>query len=165
MKARADEIQAARGNTEAIPEVVRSESLRSLRSQLGNVQRERARLAVQLQPAHPRMIDIVNQERQSQRLVNEEIARILESTKLEYRRMQSSEQELQGRLAALKTQMVTTNDAMVELRELERDLEASRAVYAASLSRAIQEYRRRERASAVVPASRLTVDVGVHAAE
>ena len=34
----------------------------------------------------------------------------------------------------------------------------------ASLSRAIEEFRRRERASAVVPAPRLTVDLGLRAA-
>jgi polysaccharide biosynthesis transport protein len=136
LKARVDEIQSGRGNNDAIPEAVRSESLRALRAQLGNVLREKARLSAQLQASHPRMIDIAYQERQSQRLIDEETSRIVESTKLEYRRAQSGEQELQGRLAALKSQMVTTNDALVELREMERDLEASRAVYAASLNRA-----------------------------
>jgi polysaccharide biosynthesis transport protein len=136
LKARVDEILSARGNNDVIPEAVRSESLRALRAQLGTVLREKARLSAQLQPSHPRMIDIANQERQSQRLIDEETRRIVESTKLEYRRTQSSEQELQDRLVMLKSQMVTTNDALVELREMERDLEASRAVYAASLNRA-----------------------------
>jgi polysaccharide biosynthesis transport protein len=135
LKARVDEILAARGNTDAIPEAVRSESLRALRAQLGNVLREKARLSAQLQPSHPRMIDIANQERASQRLIDDELKRIIESTRLEFRRAQSGEQELLNRLTSLKTQMVTTNDALVELREMERDLEASRAVYSASLNR------------------------------
>ncbi len=135
-RSRFEEIETSKGSPENLPEAVRSETLRVLRAQHANVVRERARLATQFKPAHPRMADITNQEAQSQRLIIEEIRRITESAKLDYRRAQAGEQSLRTTLESARKQMNETSSALVELRELERALEASRSVYQASLVRA-----------------------------
>jgi polysaccharide biosynthesis transport protein len=134
-RSRFEEIEASKGAPENLPEAVRSETLRVLRAQAANVSRERARLATQFKPAHPRMADILNQEAQSQKGILEEIKRITEAAKLDYRRAQAGEESLRTSVEKARKQMNETSGAMVQMRELERNLEASRVVYQASIVR------------------------------
>src|SRR5205085_10482483 len=53
----------------------------------------------------------------------------------DYERAQATRQALFARLNGLKQDAVATNQALVRLRELEREVEASRAVYQAFLTR------------------------------
>ncbi len=135
-RSRFEEIEASKSSPENLPEAVRSETLRVLRAQFANVSRERARLATQFKPAHPRMADILNQEAQSQKLILEEIKRITEAAKLDYRRAQAGEESLRATLEKARAQMNETSNALVQMRELERNLEASRTIYQASIVRA-----------------------------
>jgi Mrp family chromosome partitioning ATPase len=71
-----------------------------------------------------------------QKLINEELARIAAAAKSDLERTQASEQALEGDLEALKQKAVVTSQASVRLRELEREVDASRAIYQAFLTRA-----------------------------
>jgi Mrp family chromosome partitioning ATPase len=69
-------------------------------------------------------------------MIEDEVHRIALSSRSEYESARANEEALAGSLEKLKGNAVTTNEAMVTLRELERDVQANRTVYEAFLVRA-----------------------------
>ena len=69
-------------------------------------------------------------------MIDDEVHRIAVSARTEYEGARANEETLAASLENLKGNAVTTNEAMVTLRELDRDVQASRAVYEAFLVRA-----------------------------
>jgi uncharacterized protein involved in exopolysaccharide biosynthesis len=69
-------------------------------------------------------------------LIAEELRRIAGAAKSDYRRAVASEQALSANLQALKNTTIRSNEAMVKLRELERQAESDRDIYQAFLVRA-----------------------------
>ena len=63
------------------------------------------------------------------------MTRLAQAARGDYERAQATRQALLARLNGLKQEAVTTDQALVRLRELEREVEASRAVYQAFLTR------------------------------
>ncbi len=135
-KARYDEIQASRGIVDALPEAVASPALRGLRSQLSSVASQRARMAAQMLPSHPAMAAVDEQEREIKKQIAGELQRIVLSARHEYDRAKATEDALARNVETLRTQMNSTNSAMIGLRELERDLEAYRSLYEQAIVRA-----------------------------
>src|SRR5439155_10097897 len=84
---------------------------------------------------HPSIADINPQAHDLQQLIDHEVARLAQAARGDYERAQATRQALLARLNGLKQEAVTTNQALVRLRELEREVEASRAVYQAYLTR------------------------------
>jgi polysaccharide biosynthesis transport protein len=76
------------------------------------------------------------QAQKAQRLVADEIKRVAEADRGEYQAALANEKSLTTRFDGLKRESVEINRASVRLRELEREVEASRAVYEAFLVRA-----------------------------
>jgi polysaccharide biosynthesis transport protein len=68
--------------------------------------------------------------------VTEEIRRVANADRAEYESALANEKALAAKLEGLKRESVETSRASVRLRELEREVEASRAVYEAFLVRA-----------------------------
>lgn len=138
-RARYEQIaRARRGGAEggAIPEAVLSQTIGQLRTQYAEVARQRAELGALVGPRHPSIVNLDAQIQGVQKLINEELVRIAAAARSELERAEASEKALEVNLEALKQNAVTTNQASVRLRELERELEASRAVYQAFLTRA-----------------------------
>lgn len=138
-RARYEQItRARRGGIEsgAIPEAVLSQTIGQLRTQYAEVARQRAELGALVGPRHPSIVNLDAQIQGVQKLINEELGRIATAARSELERAQASEQALEANLEALKQNAISTNQASVRLRELERELEASRAVYQAFLTRA-----------------------------
>ena len=138
-RARYEQIaRARRGGAEggAIPEAVLSQTIGQLRTQYAEVARQRAELGALVGPRHPSIVNLDAQIQGVQKLINEELVRIAAAARSELERAEASEKALEANLEALKQNAVTTNQASVRLRELERELEASRAVYQAFLTRA-----------------------------
>jgi polysaccharide biosynthesis transport protein len=124
------------GNGDANPEAVASAHLRQLRSQLTQVAGQKAKLSTQLQPRHPAMISVLEQERGIQTEIREELRRVIATTKIEYDRAAAVETALASDLENLRKQMNTATEAQIKLRELEAELEANRAVYQTATVRA-----------------------------
>ncbi len=120
----------------AIPEAVLSQTIGQLRTQYAEVARQRAELGALVGPRHPSIVNLDAQILGVQKLINEELARIAAAARSELERAQASEQALEADLERLKQTAVSTNQASVRLRELDREVEASRAVYQAFLTRA-----------------------------
>ncbi len=138
-KARLDQARLVRASSieaGAIPEAVASNTITALRAQLGAAQAREADLIANLGPQHPSLQAAQSQVRDARRQISDELSRIMQSAKSEYDRARASEQALTGRFDGLKKDTVDTSAALVQLREIEREVEASRAVYQVFLLRA-----------------------------
>jgi polysaccharide biosynthesis transport protein len=137
-KARLDQIEIlTRGRVDAgaIAEAVQSQTVAALRAQHAEVMRRKAELTARLGARHPSIADINAQAHDLQQLIDREVGRLAQAARGDYERAQATRQALLTRLNNLKHESVTTNQALVRLRELEREVEASRAVYQAYLTR------------------------------
>lgn len=128
----------------ATAEAVQSNTIGRLREQYATVARQEANLAAELGPRHPWVIDARAQVRNAQQLITEELGRVADANRNDYERALANENSLAGSLDALKRRAMDTSLAFVKLRELERETEASRAVYESFLVRA-REMREQER--------------------
>jgi succinoglycan biosynthesis transport protein ExoP len=128
-------LQRSGAETGAVTEAVQSQTITALRSQHAEIARREAEMAMTLGARHPSVAEIQAQARGLRRLINEEVGRIAEAARNEYERARASEESLSNSLDTLKRGAMTTNEALVMLRELERDVQASRAVYESFLVR------------------------------
>jgi polysaccharide biosynthesis transport protein len=129
-------------------EAVQSTTIGLLRQQYAAAVQREATLKAELGPQHPYISDARAQVRNAQQLVAEEVARVADATHSEYERALADEESLTNNLNALKQRAITTGMAFVKLRELEREVDASRAVYESFLVRA-RETREQERLDTV----------------
>jgi len=137
-KARYDKIreaQRSRADPSAIGEAVGSATITALRTQLGEILRREGETNATLGKRHPAVIEIESQVRRIRRLIEEEVARIGEAARNDMDRAAANEASLAASLDKLKTGIETTNEASVRLRELDRDVQASRSVYESYLVR------------------------------
>jgi succinoglycan biosynthesis transport protein ExoP len=121
---------------DAIPEAVRSATIASLRSQFAQVVRMQATASTLLGPRHPDVRVLQQQRDAYRRLIADELQRIADATRIEYRRALSSEQGLKNDFGSPRNTTIRSNEAMVRLRELERLAESNREIYRAFLMRA-----------------------------
>jgi succinoglycan biosynthesis transport protein ExoP len=146
-KARYEQLQRQqRGGADAgaTAEAVQSNTIGRLREQYATVARQEANLTAELGPRHPWVIDARAQVRNAKLQIAEELARVAETNRSDYERALANENSLASSLDALKRKAMDTSLAFVKLRELERESEASRAVYESFLGRA-REMREHER--------------------
>ena len=138
-KARLDQIQQlppSKDATGAFPEALLSQTITSLRSQYAEIMRREAEQMTSLGARHPAVIEIQAEAERLRHIIDDEVHRTALSARTEYESARQNEQTIGGNLEKLKSNAVTTNEAMVTLRELERDVQASRAIYEAFLARA-----------------------------
>ena len=138
-KARLDQVesvQKSKVEVGAFPEAVQSQTITALRTQYAEVMRREAEQMTSLGDRHPAVIEIQAQAERLRRMIEEEVNRIALSARSEYESARANEETLTRNLETLKHNTIATNEAMVTLRELERDVQASRAVYEAFLVRA-----------------------------
>jgi uncharacterized protein involved in exopolysaccharide biosynthesis/Mrp family chromosome partitioning ATPase len=137
-QAKYDQIEASRrasADAGAIPEALQSPTIANLRSQYAEARKRYAELTSELGPLHPSLRQIEKQVEDLRRTVNEEVERFAQSAKNDLTRARDYEASLNKSLEAQKRQSVQLSQASVRLRELERDVEASRDVYQSFLKR------------------------------
>lgn len=138
-KAKYDQITATRAtNIEAgaIPEAVASNTMTALRAQLGAALAREADLVSSLGARHPALAASQSQVRDARRQIADELSRIARAAKAEYDRAVEAERQLARRVDQLTAGQYAAGRASVQLRELEREVESSRAIYDAFLKRA-----------------------------
>jgi len=138
-RARVEQIERLRragSERGSIPEAVQSQTIGMLRAQHAEAARQLADLAARVGPRHPSLATSEAQVRDLRRLIDDEVARIAAAARSDLERAQAGEQSLERSLEALKNDTLSTRQAFVRLRELEREVEAGRAVYEAFLVRA-----------------------------
>ena len=119
----------------AFPEAVQSQTITMLRSQYAEIMRRDAEQKSSLGERHPAVIEIEAQGARLQKLIEDEVNRIAASDRAEYERAKADEDMLSRQVDGLKNTAVSTNESLVGLRELERDVQASRTVYESFLVR------------------------------
>ncbi len=129
-------LQQAKGEVGAFPEAVQSPTITALRTQYAEIMRREAEQMTSLGARHPAVIDIEAQAERLKLMIAEEVNRIALSARSEYDSARANADTLSRNLEALKQSAVATNEALVTLRELEREAQASRAVYESFLVRA-----------------------------
>jgi uncharacterized protein involved in exopolysaccharide biosynthesis/Mrp family chromosome partitioning ATPase len=137
-KARLDQVESvlhSKTPIGAFPEAVQSQTITMLRSQYAEIMRRDAEQKSSLGERHPAVIEIEAQGARLQKLIEDEVNRIAASDRAEYERAKAGEDMLSRQVDALKNTAVSTNESLVGLRELERDVQASRAVYESFLVR------------------------------
>lgn len=138
-KARLDQIetmQKSGADAGAFAEAVQSPTITALRSQYAEVMRREAEQKISLGERHPAVIEIEAQAQRLQKMIADEVNRIALSARSDYESAKANEEALSHNLDALKHTTITTNASLVGLRELEREVQANRAVYEAFLVRA-----------------------------
>lgn len=106
-----------------------------LRAQYAEVTKALADASSKFGPQHPLVMNARAQLRETQKLIDEEVKRILESTRQAYLVARSREEALQKSLENLKNVSNESGNDQVRLRELQREAEANRTLYTAFLSR------------------------------
>ncbi len=131
-----EQVQRSKDLSGAFPEALQSQTITALRSQYAEIVRRQAEQMATLGPLHPAVIDIEAQAERLRGMIAEEINRTALSARSDYETAKTDEQTLAGHLDVQKQTSVTNSQAMVGLRELERQVQASRTVYEAFLVRA-----------------------------
>jgi uncharacterized protein involved in exopolysaccharide biosynthesis/Mrp family chromosome partitioning ATPase len=137
-QARFDQIEASRHATSdpgAIAEALQSPTIANLRAQYAEARKKYAELTAELGPLHPALRQMEKQVDDLKRTINEEVDRIEQSAKNDLVRARDYEASLNKALETQKRQSVELSQASVRLRELEREVDASRDVYQAFLKR------------------------------
>jgi uncharacterized protein involved in exopolysaccharide biosynthesis/Mrp family chromosome partitioning ATPase len=137
-QAKYDQIEASRrASTDAgaIPEALQSQTIANLRAQFAEAKKRQAELQSELGPRHPALRQVEKQVEDLRRTVNEEVERYAQSAKNDLTRARDYEVSLNKALETQKRQSVQMSQASVRLRELEREVEASRDVYQSFLKR------------------------------
>jgi polysaccharide biosynthesis transport protein len=114
---------------------ISSDMISRLRTQYADIAKNEADLSSKYGPRHPLVANVRAQLRDTQRLINEEIQRILQSTGRDYDVARSREASLQQSFDQLQGVSTSSGQAQVRLRELQREAEANRTLYESYLAR------------------------------
>lgn len=136
-RSRLEQAKSMRGGEAgtALPEMLQSLEMQGLRQQYATLSRNTAELATRLGERHPAMAEQYAQQRDLQRLIQREKERIIDTSQKDYDRSAASEAAVRKGLDRVKAETETNDRANVGLRELERELDARRAVYETFLRR------------------------------
>ena len=131
-KARLQGIKDVRGQaigSGAMPEAVQSSAVDRLRGQYAELAAKEADLRTNLGERHPYIAAVRTQMQDVRRLIDAELNRIAGAAETEYQRAQANEKSIAADLERLQRQSAVTAQSSVQLRELEREVEAARTVY------------------------------------
>lgn len=129
------DIAKSGGDPGGINAAISSEMITKLRTQYADIAKNEAELSSKYGARHPSVANVRAQRRDTQKLINEEIRRILESTRHDYDVARSRETSLQQSLDQLQGVSTSSGQAQVRLRELQREAEANRTQYESYLAR------------------------------
>ncbi len=118
-----------------LDQALASDVIKQLRTQYADVAKNLADASSKYGPQHPLVLNARAQLRETQRLIDQEVTRVLENTREAYRVAQSREQALKNSLGQLQSTSNTTSQAQVRLRELQREADANRTLYESFLAR------------------------------
>src|SRR5580704_1195932 len=131
-----EQVQRIKDENGAFPESLQSATITSLRSQYAEIVRREAEQTTTLGPLHPAVIDIQAQAERLRHMIDTEVDRAAVAARTEYASAKDSEKSLAANFETIKNTAIGNSEAMVGLRELERDAQASRDIYQAFLVRA-----------------------------
>ncbi|MGE0232396.1 MAG: GumC family protein [Flavobacteriaceae bacterium] len=117
------------------PAATKSADMLRLRGEYERAAAELATLGATLGPRHPARIRAQSQIDAVSRSIGQEVARLRSNAQLEYDRAKAEHAAAETALERLTDTYQTSDNARVQLRQLEREAESSRAVYEEALLR------------------------------
>jgi exopolysaccharide transport family protein len=114
---------------EATADVLNSGAIMELRARQGQIDRQIAELEQRYRPEHPDLQSARAAREDVERQVRVEVGRIATSLRNEVEVAQSRLGALEASMRGARGELVESNDALVRLRELEREAQASQEVY------------------------------------
>ncbi|WBQ14325.1 polysaccharide biosynthesis tyrosine autokinase [Hyphomonadaceae bacterium BL14] len=122
-------------SADTIGEVLRSSTIQDLRRQLAEVTRRQAELLSRYGPRHPQILTARRELADIEDQIDREIQRIVASLENEVNIANQRVRSLEQSLSETRGELAQNNSAIVRLRELEREAEASRALFESFLNR------------------------------
>jgi exopolysaccharide transport family protein len=131
----AQQLNKSGGDAGGLNAAISSDVISKLRAQYADIAKNEADLSSKYGPRHPLVANVHAQLRDTQRLINDEIQRIVQSTQHDYEVARSREASLQQSFDQLQGVSNSSGQAQVRLRELQREAEANRTLYESYLAR------------------------------
>lgn len=132
---RARQIRSSGGSIESMADVVQSGTISQLRQKQAELARELANLSSRYGPRHPEVVNAEAQRRDIESQIGSEITRIIGSLQNNVSVAETRVASLEQSLRDIRGETGESGQAMVQLRELEREAAANRAVYESFLNR------------------------------
>jgi len=132
---RARQLRAQGGSVESVADVLASGTISSLRQKQAELAREKANLSAKYGPRHPAIVNIEAQQGDIGSQISAEVSRIIESLANNVSVAETRVSALRDNLNQIKGETGEDNQALIQLRELEREASSTRAVYEAFLNR------------------------------
>lgn len=127
------EIARSKADPGSLTEALSSDTIARLRGQYAQLQVNEADLSSRYGAHHPQVMAVRAQLRDTQKLIKDEVTRILQSRHHGYEVAAAREKSLSDSLKALQDVSSTSGQAEVRLRELQREADANRSLYEAFL--------------------------------
>jgi capsular exopolysaccharide synthesis family protein len=140
-RARAESVRrqmASGAGADGISEVLQSQVISDLKSQRAIINRRVSELETKLGPQHPELISARNEAADIDRQINAEVSRIAGNIENELKVAQAQISSIQGEIGRSTYELRGNNQALVRLRELERDADTSRILLEEFLTRSKQ---------------------------
>lgn len=130
-----ESLLASGSGMESAVEVLRSFLIQRLREQEAVVERRAASLAAIYGERHPKMISVRAEKKEIQQKISRELDKIAEGLRNEVAFTRAREQALIASMERLKNEVTDLNEAEIQLRALEREADANRALFETFLVR------------------------------
>ena len=140
-EARYRDLRASQDDPEAVgrfPEILRSEFIQEQRLTLSALRQQRARLAEELGPRHPDMVSIESSIRDAEARLENEVAAVVDSLRIEFQVAASQEEQLVVELTEQTQEALALDRTGIEYGVMRREAESSRRLYESLLQRAAE---------------------------
>lgn len=120
---------------DSVAEVLNSPLIQQLKGQEAEIQRKAAELSQEFGEKHPKMINIRAEVVDVRRKIGAEVKKIVQGLRNEVAVARARENEMQTSMRSIEAKVAGLNQRQVQLRALEREAKANRALYETFLSR------------------------------
>jgi capsular exopolysaccharide synthesis family protein len=127
------EIAKSKVDPGSVTEALSSDTIARLRGQYADLAKSAADMATRYGPHHPALVAARAQLGDTQKLINDELRRILQSRRQSYDVAAAREASLMKSLGSLQDISTESGQAQVRLRELQREADANRTLYSSFL--------------------------------
>lgn len=123
------------GSIDQVLEIVNSPLIRDLRSQKAAVQRRQGELSTRYGPLHPEMQRVTQELVEIQDEIDSEMTRVVATLRNEREVARDRVYAVESSISQLRGELQADNVSLIQLRQLEREAEASRLIYESFLQR------------------------------
>ncbi len=129
-------LQNDRGALDTFPAILSNTFIQQLKSQIADLQRQKAQMSERYGEKHPEMIKANSAIENAEAKLQGELGKVVLSVRNEFLSAQSKEKSLAGELEAQKAGALALNRKGIEYGVLRRDAESNKQIYDALLQRA-----------------------------